>query len=144
LGWIGTLQIYQVLFKYIKTHNRIMLSTKIISYDTFQHRRNVNLFTMAGQLVTFLVELFFYVSMSFILILAEDSHLPRAMFIVGYVRCQFHQCFTRKFFIRTLFRLLFSSYMYIVKAARSTFVQKTRAYDVDEIDVRMVQSAFFD
>ena len=86
LGQIGTLLIYQVLFKYIQKHNRIMLNTKIISYDTFQHRRNVNLFTMAGQLVTFLVELFFYVSMTFILILAEDRHLPRAMFIVGYFR----------------------------------------------------------
>ena len=63
-----------------------MLNTKIISYDTFQQRRHVNLFTMAGQLVAFLVELFFYVSMSFILILSEDKHLPRAMFIVGYFR----------------------------------------------------------
>jgi len=39
---------------------------------------------------------------------------------------QFHQCKTCKFFIQTLFRQLFSSYMYVVKAAETTFVQKIR------------------
>jgi len=48
--------------------------------------------------------------------------------------CQFHQCYTRKFFIRTLFQQLFSSYVYIVKAARTTFVQKICTFNVDEID----------
>jgi len=37
---------------------------------------------------------------------------------------QFHQRFTYKFFVRTLFRQLFSSYMYVEKAAKTTFVQK--------------------
>jgi hypothetical protein len=86
LGQIGTLLIYQIIFKYIQNHDRVMFSVKIISYDTFQHRRNVNLFTMIGQFITFLVELFFYVSMSFLLILAENRHFPSALFIVGYFR----------------------------------------------------------
>ncbi len=30
-------------------------------------------------------------------------------------RCQFHQHFTRAFFVQTLFRQLFSSYMYVEK-----------------------------
>jgi len=41
---------------------------------------------------------------------------------------QFHQHFTDEFFVRTLFWQLFSSYMYVVKAAKTTFGQKTRAY----------------
>jgi len=37
---------------------------------------------------------------------------------------QFHQHFTYKFFVRTSFRQLFSSYMYVEKAAEMTFVGK--------------------
>ncbi len=37
---------------------------------------------------------------------------------------QFHQHFTYEFFVRTLFRQLFSSYMYVEKAAATLFVQK--------------------
>jgi len=40
---------------------------------------------------------------------------------------QFHQYFKYKFFVQTLFWQLFSSYMYIEKAAKTTFVQKMRA-----------------
>ncbi len=48
--------------------------------------------------------------------------------------CQFHQHYMCQFFVQTLFWQLFSSYMYVVKAAKTTFIQKTRAYKVDEID----------
>jgi len=48
--------------------------------------------------------------------------------------CQFHQRYSCKFFLWTLFRQLFSSYMYIVKVAETTFEQKIRAYNVGEID----------
>jgi hypothetical protein len=41
-------------------------------------------------------------------------------------RCQFHQHFTGVFFVRKSFLQLFSSYMYVVKAAETTFVQKIR------------------
>ncbi len=51
-------------------------------------------------------------------------------------RCQFHQHYRHKFFIRTLFQQLFSSYMYVVKAAKKTFVQKICTFNVDEIDYR--------
>jgi hypothetical protein len=37
---------------------------------------------------------------------------------------QFHQHFTYKFFVRMLYRQLFSSYMYVVNAAETTLVQK--------------------
>ncbi len=37
---------------------------------------------------------------------------------------QFHQHFTYEFFVRMLFWQLFSSYMYIEKAAKTTFIQK--------------------
>ncbi len=37
---------------------------------------------------------------------------------------QFHQHFTCKFFVRTSFQQLFSSYMYLEKAAKTMFVQK--------------------
>jgi len=40
----------------------------------------------------------------------------------------------RKFFVRALFWQFFSSYMYVVKAAKTTFEWKTRAYNIDEID----------
>ena len=63
-----------------------MLDNKIISKDMFQHRRNVNIFTMAGQIVTFLVELCFYIPMTFLLNLAEERNLPRALFIVAFFR----------------------------------------------------------
>ncbi len=47
---------------------------------------------------------------------------------------QFHQHFTHKFFVQMLFQQLFSSYMYVVKAAKTTFVRKICVYNVDEID----------
>jgi len=40
------------------------------------------------------------------------------------VRCQFHQHFTCKFFVRMLFRQLFCSYMHVEKAAETMFVRK--------------------
>jgi len=48
--------------------------------------------------------------------------------------CQFHQQWTYKFFVQTLFWQLFSSYMYIVKDAEMTFVQKFWTFNIDEID----------
>jgi len=39
-------------------------------------------------------------------------------------RCQFHQRFMHKFFVRKSFRQLFSSYMYVEKAAKTMFIQK--------------------
>jgi len=47
---------------------------------------------------------------------------------------QFHQRYKCEFFVRTLFWQLFLSYMYIVKAAEMTFIQKNYAYNIDEID----------
>jgi len=38
------------------------------------------------------------------------------------------------FFIRTSFWQLFSSYMYVEKAAKTTFIRKICVYKVDEID----------
>ncbi len=37
---------------------------------------------------------------------------------------QFHQHFTYEFFVQTLFRQLFSSNMYVEKAAETTIVRK--------------------
>jgi len=51
------------------------------------------------------------------------------------VRCQFHQHFMRKFFEQTLFWQLFSSCMYVEKAAETMFVQKICTKNVDEIEV---------
>jgi hypothetical protein len=40
-------------------------------------------------------------------------------------------------FIRTnVILAAFSSYMYVEKAAKTTFIQKRRAFNVDEIDTR--------
>jgi len=39
-----------------------------------------------------------------------------------------------KYFARTLFRQLFSSYMYVEKAAETTFIRKICKLNVDEID----------
>ncbi len=47
---------------------------------------------------------------------------------------QFHQHFTYKVFVRISFWQLFCSYMYVVKAAKTTFVRKNRMFNVDEID----------
>ncbi len=46
---------------------------------------------------------------------------------------QFHQPYTRAFFVRTLFWQLFSSYIHIEKAAKTTFVHNICMYNVDEI-----------
>jgi len=40
----------------------------------------------------------------------------------------------RKFFVRMSFQQLFSIYVYVVKAAETTFVQKIRTFNIDEID----------
>jgi len=55
---------------------------------------------------------------------------------------QFYQQYTRKFFLRTSFWQLFSSYMYIEKVAKTTFVQRRRAKNVDEIDPWCVKYYF--
>jgi len=52
--------------------------------------------------------------------------------------CPFYQRFTYEFFVQTLFRQLFPHIRNVhvtrKKVAELTFVQKTRAYKVDEID----------
>ena len=50
----------------------------------------------------------------------------------------FINVFTYEFFVRTSYQQLFSSYMYVVlvKAAKTTFVQKNCTFNVDEIDGR--------
>jgi len=60
-----------------------------------------------------------------------------------YFRRQFHQRYMREFFIRKLFWQLFSSYVYVVKAAETTFVQKICTFNVDEIDYRFRDSTTF-
>ncbi len=52
-------------------------------------------------------------------------------------RCQFHQRFMHKFFVRKSFRQLFSSYMYVEKAAETMLVRKICMYKVDEIDTNV-------
>ncbi len=52
------------------------------------------------------------------------------------IRCQFHQHFMRKFFVQMLFQQLFYRYMYVEKAAKTMFVRKICAQNVDEIDTR--------
>ncbi len=54
--------------------------------------------------------------------------------------------FTYKFFVQMLFWQLFArtrnvhvTYMYVEKAAETTFVQKTCAFNVDEIDTCMMK-----
>jgi len=47
---------------------------------------------------------------------------------------QFHQHFTYKFFVRMFFWQLFSSYMYVEKAAQMMFIQKICTFNVDEND----------
>jgi len=49
-------------------------------------------------------------------------------------RCQFHQHFTYEFSVQALFQQLFSSYMYVEKAAKTTFIRKICTENVDEID----------
>ncbi len=53
---------------------------------------------------------------------------------------QFHQHFMYEFFVQTLYWQLFSSYMYIEKAAELTFVQKICTENIDEIDTWCTQS----
>jgi len=67
------------------------------------------------------------------------SHRPHSLYlgkfhqhsisIFANKRCQFHQHFTRKFFVRTSFLCLEFGFKW-------TFVRKTRAFNVDEIDGR--------
>jgi len=42
--------------------------------------------------------------------------------------------FNSHLFVQTSFRQLFSSYVYVEKAAKTTFVQKRCAFNIDEID----------
>ncbi len=46
---------------------------------------------------------------------------------------QFHKRYTHKFFVQ-----LFSSYMYIVKAAKTTFIREICTFNVDEIDTELL------
>ncbi len=77
-------------------------------------------------------------------LLQSESTLSLEVDII-FTRCQFHQCFLHAFFVRMSFRQLFFTYTrtYIhvrtyveKKAAKTTFVQKKRAENVDEIDTR--------
>jgi hypothetical protein len=44
-----------------------------------------------------------------------------------------------RFFVPTSFWQLFSSYMYVEKAAKMTFVRKRREFNVDEIDLESLE-----
>ncbi len=55
-------------------------------------------------------------------------------FLVATCR-QFHQRYEHKNFVRKSFWQLFSSYMYIEKAAKMMFVWKICAHYIDEIDI---------
>ncbi len=56
---------------------------------------------------------------------------------------QFHQHFTYKFFVWTLFQQIFSSYMYIEKAAETMFVRKICTWNVDDMDKLIKSSSFW-
>jgi len=47
-----------------------------------------------------------------------------------------------EFFVPMLFWQLFSSYMYIVNAAETTFVQKNCMFNFDEIDASALNKAW--
>ncbi len=74
----------------------------------------------------------------------RNNNLPHSLvaFLTGSAWCQFHQNFRYEFFVRTSFRQLFFTYIrtYIrrKKAAKTTFVRKKRAKNVDEIDTLSV------
>ncbi len=53
---------------------------------------------------------------------------------LDHFRRQFHQCFLRIFLYKRRFGSFFSSYVYVEKAAKTTFVQKRCAFNIDEID----------
>jgi len=55
------------------------------------------------------------------------------------VRCQFHQRFTYKFFVRTMFLAAFSRY---VSALAPKFRMKNACVNVDEIDGRLTKTFF--
>ncbi len=71
-------------------------------------------------------------------------HLLSEMRVISFIRprrrrknrYQFHQHFMYKFFVTTSFWQLFLCTCNQRKAAETTFVQKTHAYNVDEIDGR--------
>ncbi len=58
-------------------------------------------------------------------------------------KCQFHQLYTCTFCVQTLFWQLFSSYMYIEKSAKMTYVRKICTLNVDEIDSRIALNHTF-
>jgi len=45
-----------------------------------------------------------------------------------------------KFFVRTYVLSAFTTYVQLEKAAKMTFVQKTHAFNIDEIDTWMIRS----
>jgi len=57
------------------------------------------------------------------------------LIITFFFLCQFHKRYTREFFVCMLFRQLFSSDMYVLKAAKTMFIQIIRAFNIDEIDI---------
>jgi len=58
---------------------------------------------------------------------------------LDHFRRQFHQCFLRIFLYKRRFGSFFSSYVYVEKAAKTTFVRKICTFNVDEIDGRTTQ-----
>jgi len=58
-------------------------------------------------------------------------------------RGQFHQRYAREFFVQKSFQQLFSSYMYLEKAAKTMFIWKICAYNVYEIDTRRGKMVLF-
>ncbi len=56
------------------------------------------------------------------------------IFLTQWQLVSFHQRYTYKFYVRILFQQLFSSYAYVEKAAKMTFVRKICTYNIDEID----------
>jgi hypothetical protein len=60
---LGEFICYYILHSYVATHQQQMLDSSVISIDTYKSRKKIHLFSMAGQLHGFLVELFYIVCM---------------------------------------------------------------------------------
>jgi hypothetical protein len=51
---LGELLCYVAHFRYLANHDQSMLSKSVISQETFQKRKRLNIFSMSGQMYGFL------------------------------------------------------------------------------------------
>ena len=82
---MATFSMYIFIFRFVKRHNDEMLEQSVITKDTFNARKNGNIFTLSGQILATVIELSFYVP-TVIIVTFVEANSNEAMASVTFLK----------------------------------------------------------